>query len=1041
MKHDSDLILCRRSYFKCLTRFFLVAAFMLFQLSASAQQRTISGTVTGEDNSSLAGVSVTVKGTTVGTLTDVDGKFSLPVAPSAQTLVFSFIGMKTQEVALTTENVYNVTLAESMVGLDEVVVIGYGTAKKADLTGSVASVQPETFKTQNIKQIGEMLTGTVAGFNANQGAKAAGGSSLEIRGPTSLSAGTTPLIVLDGVIFNGSLADINPNDLQSVDILKDASSAAVFGSKAASGVILITTIKGTIGKPVINFTTKIGISDLLNKDFGPFPDYLTFRRDFMRTRRYTNPDYYWFSPEDLPEGVTLDMWRNASNNPQADNMQEWFTRLNLFQTEKDAILDGTNVDWQDLIFHTGVSQDYDLSMSGGTKDVRYYWSLGYLDNSGIIKGDMFSAIRSRLNLDGNITDWLKVGINSQFSIRDESSVEAAVGQYRYVVPYSQVFNDNGTVNWYPNGYTGGPASPLVNYYGQDRIRKLNNLFASLFAEIKLPFGFSWRTSFQPRIQTTKDYNFWDKTTVEGVQSHIGGYGRRQDFSSMEWMLDNILKWNKEFGIHVFDLTLLQNAEKNSGWESQYDNQNFQPVDYLDYHGMAFGSIPSVTSNDTKSTGTALMARLNYTLMNKYLLTVSIRQDGFSAFGQKHPTARFPAVALGWKISDENFFNVDVINRMKIRLSYGINGNRDIGTYASIAQLNPNTYFDGTTTRIGTYANTLSNPDLRWERTAALNLGLDIGLLEDRIDITIDAYNSETTDLLMSRQLPRITGFNSVFANLGKLTNRGIETTLNTVNVNRSGITWKSSVVFSLNRNEIKRLFGDIKTFTLLGVEQTGAVPDFTNQWFPGQSLDIVWNYDVLGIWQEEEADQALVYKQYPGYVKADDVNQDGVFTDMQDKKFIGHDSPRYRLGIRNEVTFMKNFTASLFIRADLGHIGNYSTVSLEGHSTFDRRNSFERPYWTPENRNNEWPSLAHFPDAFGGGIQLYYPNSFVRIQDASLSYDLPTAFAQKIKVSSLRIFASARNLATFTKWPGWDPEVGAINPMPRTFTFGLNLSL
>lgn len=1046
MKNETDLIFYGKSYLKLFTRFILVGTFLLFQLNALAQQKTISGTVTGADNAPLTGVTVVIKGSTVGTTTGPDGKYTLSVPQSAQALVFSFVGLQSQEIPIGSSNVYNIILSENLVGLDEVVVIGYGTAKKADLTGSVARVQPETYRTQNVKQISEMLTGTVAGFNANQANRASGGSSLEIRGPTSLSAGTNPLIVLDGVIFNGSIADINPNDLQSVDILKDASSSAVFGSKAASGVILITTTKGTIGKPVINFSTKIGISTLLNEDFQPFTNYLDFRRDFFRTMNYPFPDYYYYDPTNLPSGVTLDMWRTAGNNPQADNTQEWFTRLNLFQTEKDAILNGTNVNWKDLVFQTGISQDYDLSMSGGTKDVRYYWSLGYLNNSGIIRGDKFSALRSRLNIDGDVTDWLRVGINSQFTLRDESSVEASLGNYEYTVPYSKVFNDDGTVNWYPNGYTGGTESPLINYYGQDRIRKLNNLFASLFAEIKLPFGFVWKTSFQPRIQNTKDYNFWNKTTTTGVQSYIGGYGRRQDLSSMEWMVDNMLKWNKEFGIHSFDLTLLQNAEKSLGWESRYDNQNFQPTDALSYHGMSFGSIPSVTSTDTKSTGTALMARLNYTLMGKYLLTASFRQDGFSAFGQENPTAKFPAIALGWKISDESFFKIDVINRMKIRLSYGVNGNRDIGTYAALSQLNSNTFYNGTATQMGTFASTLSNPGLRWERTAAANIGLDIGLFKDRIDLTIDAYNSKTTDLLMNRQLPRITGFNSIIANLGQLGNKGIEMTLNTVNVNHPDIIWKSSIVFSLNRNKIIRLFGDIKTFTLLGVEQTGAVPDFTNQWFPGQSLDIIWDYKLLGIWQTEEKADAAVYKQYPGYLKALDVNGDGKYTDSQDKQFIGHSSPQYRLGFRNDITFLKHFTASLFIRADLGHLGDYSNVILEGHSTYDRRNAWYRPYWTPTNADNEWPSLGHFPDAFGGGIRTFKSMSFVRVQDASLSYELPLSIAQKIKVNSLRVFASARNLATFTKWPGWDPELSAsttdrINPMPRTFTFGFNLSL
>lgn len=1042
MKNESDLNLSGRHYFRFLARIFLIAVFLIFQLGAYAQQRTVSGTVTGTDNAPLAGVSVMVKGTTTGTLTDLDGKFSLAIPPSAQTLVFSFIGMQTQEVPVTGSNLYNVTLSESVVGLDEVIVIGYGTAKKTDLTGSVVRVQTETFQNAAIKQVTEMLTGTVAGFSANQGTKAAGGADMEIRGPTSLSADTDPLIVLDGVIYNGGLSDINPGDIASIDILKDASSAAVFGSKAANGVLLITTQKGTVGKPVINFSAKVGISSLINHDARPFPDYLTFRRDFMRTRNYPQPDYYWFSPEDLPEGVTIDMWRNAANNPQADNMQEWFTRLNLFQTEKDAILDGTFVDWEDQLFQQGLNQDYDLSMSGGTKDVRYYWSLGYLDNSGIIRGDVFSAVRSRLNLDGDITDWLKVGINSQFTVRDESSVEANIGQYWTQTGYSKVFNDDGSVNWYPNGYTGGPVSPLLNFYGQDRLRKLNNLFASIYAEVKLPFGFSYRVSFQPRFGNTRDYNFWDSKTSTGAETYSGGYGTRNDAASYEWMIDNIIKWNKQFGVHSFDLTLLQNAERILTYSSTSRASKFLPTEALSFHGMAFGTLPAVTSDDTKGSGTALMARLNYTLMDKYLITASIRQDGFSAFGQENPTANFPALAFAWKISDESFYAPikEVVNRMKIRLSWGINGNRDIGTYAALSQLAANQYYNGSTTLIGTFANTLANSSLRWERTTANNLGLDIGLIGDRIDISLDMYDSKTTDLLMTRQLPRITGFNSIISNLGKLQNRGFEITINTNNINRPGFNWKSNLVFSLNRNKILELFGNVNTYTLLNKEFTGDVPDFTNQWFVGQGIDVVFNYDIIGVWQNEEANEAAVYLQKPGWLKADDVNGDGKYTEVNDKKFIGHDTPRYRLGFRNDVTFLKNFTASLFVRADLGHIGSRPHV-IEGTSTFDRHNAWTRPYWTPTNPNNEWPSLAHIYDAFGGGIGYYMSKSFVRIQDFSLAYSIPSTLVHKFKMNSARVFVSARNLATFTKWTDWDPETSGNTPMPKNITFGINLSL
>ena len=1005
------------------------------------QQNRIIGTVTDENGSPLPGVSVLVKGTTTGTLTDATGKYTLSDVPPNSTLTFSFIGMTTQEIQLAGQTLIDVVLNEKSVGLDEVIVIGYGTQKRSDLTGSVVRVQTEAFQNQAMTQISQAFTGTIAGFNSNQNTTASGGSTLEIRGPTSLSAGTTPLIVLDGVIFNGSLSDINPIDIKSVDILKDASSAAVFGSKAASGVIIITTSKGAVGKPTINFTAKLGVSEITNKNFHPYQgnDYLNFRRDFFRTRLYPQPDYYWNNPEELPQGVTLDMWRNASANPAADNFLEWTNRLNLWPTEIEMLKAGKTTNWMDKVFHNGLQQDYDLSISGGTKDANYYWSVGYVDNKGIILGDQFSAIRSRLNLNCNITDWLNVGINSQFSARDESVVQADLGYLPSMSPYGKMWNDDGTIKWYPNDYA-LEINPLLNYYGQERLRKIYSLFASLFAEVKLPFGINYRLSTQPRLQISKDYNFWDTNTVIGAIDYKGGYGTRQDYSQVEWIVDNLLSWKKEIGIHIFDLTLLYSAEKNLAYTSQYANQTYLPSDALGFHGMAFGTVPSETSNDIQSGGNALMARLNYTLLGKYLLTTSIRRDGYSAFGQENPTAIFPAVALAWKVSDESFFKNDLINRLKLRLSWGVNGNRDIGIYSALAQLGSNMYSTGSQIVMGTYTSTLSNPGLRWERTQSINTGLDIGMFKDRVDLTVDYYNMTTTDLLMNRQLPQITGFSSITTNLGELGNQGFEMTLNTVNVNRTKLNWKSSLVLSLNRNKIKKLFGDYEEIDLGGGNVVKRLlPDYTNGWFPGEAIDVVWDYKITGIWQSIDATQAAVYKQKPGYYKALDVNGDGNYTAKEDKMFIGYTKPRYRLGLRNDFVFLTNFTASIFVRADLGQIAAVPFLTWNT-STLDRLNTWQRPYWTPTDPNPDWPSLAPLYDAFGGGITIYQPTSFVRIQDVSLAYTVPPLFAKRMKMANMRVFCSVRNLCRFTEWRYYDPESG-FSPMPRTYTVGLSLSI
>ncbi|WP_162343028.1 SusC/RagA family TonB-linked outer membrane protein [Cyclobacterium salsum] len=1009
---------------------------------ANAQQGT---QITGQvfDNSSkesLPGVNILIKGTSTGTVTDIDGSYSIRVPNEDVELVYSFVGYLTQEIRVGNRTTINVDLVADQAQLEEVVVVGYGTVKKSDLTGSVVRVDPESFKNQSNVQLTDMLAGTVAGFNANQGTSAAGGSSLEVRGPTSLSAGTEPLVVLDGVIFNGSLRDINPNDIESVDILKDASSAAVFGARAASGVILVTTTRGKTGAPTINFTTKLGVAGPTNDDFavrGP-QGYLDFRRDYFRTLGQAQPDYHWFNPEELPEGVTLEQWRASNNNPNPDNTREWLSRLNFFPDEVEAYLAGETIDWRDKVMKPGMRQEYDLSVGGGTEKIKYYWSLGYLDNEGIIVGDKFSTIRSRINFDFQVTDWMKVGLNSQFSSRDESVVQANLTGMYQTGPYAQMYEEDGSIKWFPHGYIGGQ-NPLINYLGQDRFHKRNNFFNTLFTEFKLPFGITFRSSYQPRIESVRDYNYWSPETITGGQTYAGGRATRFESNTYEWMVDNLLKWNREFGIHNFDVTILYNLEKNRIYSSSMANQTFLPSAILGYHGMQFGGDPTIETDDITYTGEGLMGRVNYTLMEKYLFTGSIRRDGFSAFGRENPRAIFPALAFAWQISDETFYNSSLIDQLKMRLSWGVNGNRDIGPYSSFAQMGSNQYYNGSQVQMGIFTSTLSNPGLSWEETESYNLGFDIGILANRINLTLDYYDMSTENLLVDRSLPRVTGFENVTTNIGELANRGFEATVGAVAVNRPNFNWRTNINYSMNRNEIISLFGDTGEYTLQGQTITGEIPDFENEWFIGQPIDVVWDYDILGTWQVEEAQEAAEYNLDPGDIKADDLDDNGVYEALQDKKFIGFSQPRHRIGFRNDITFLRDFTASIFIRADLGHMRAF-TPSVAGWSTFDRRSTANYPYWTPDNRTNDYPRLSVNDSPFGGGVMPYKSSSFVRIQDLSLSYNLPTAMSQRYKMQNFRIFGSVRNLYTFSSWPGWDPESG-LTPMPRIVTVGFNLTL
>lgn len=1003
------------------------------ELEVLQQQKSVSGKVTDESGQPLPGVTVLIEGTTNGTVTNADGEYSLSNIPESATLQFSFVGMQTQKVAVGGQTGINIVMKEDAIGIEEVVAIGYGTVKKSDLTGAVMRVKGESFQNQASTQVMDMLAGTVAGLNISQSSTVGGASSLEVRGPTSLNGSTTPLIVLDGSIYNGSISDINPNDIESVDILKDASSAAVYGAKAASGVIIITTLKGKTGKPSINFTTKIGVSGITNDSFGPrdAADFEDYRRDYYRTLGVVGKeDWYWDDPNALSAGVTLEQWRNASNNPNSDNTLEYLNRLNFFPTEKEQYLAGNSINWLDEVMQNGIKQDYDLSINGGAKDYNYYWSIGYTDNEGIIKGDRFSTVRSRLNADYLISDWLKVGVNSQFSSSDQSSVPASL-DFGSVSPYSKVFNDDGTVKWYPHDYEIAP-NPLLNYYNQKKENKTTTFFASLYTEVSLPLGFHYKLSYQPRYVFSRNYNFWGSNTITGGINHVGGYGTRSDFTQFEWMVDNLLTWNKKLGIHDFDFTFLYNAEQIKSYNSFGSNETFMPNEALGYDALQFGVNPILNNNDTQAGGDALMGRLNYSLLDKYLLTLSVRRDGYSAFGQENPRATFPAASFAWKISEEDFFKSEVINRMKLRTSWGVNGNRDIGIYSALAQIGNTLYYDGTNVQMGLYNSSLANPSLRWERTESFNVGIDVGLFNNRIDISAEAYIMTTNDLLMNRQLPEITGFSNITTNLGKLGNRGFELTLNTVNISKADFTWKSNLVFSFNRNKIIELFGDVD-------ENGDPIPDYTNQWFPGEGIDVVWDYNVLGVWQLEEKEQAAVYGMKPGDYKGEDVNGDGRYDALVDKQFIGTDRPKYRLGFGNDFTFLKNFTASVFLRADLGYIGDF-VYAIHESSMYNRLSTWNVPYWTPTNGNNEYARVTESHGAYGGGLRIFKPRSFVRVQDLSLSYNLAKVLAQKMKLDGMRVFVSGRNLMTFTNWPGWDPESGN-SPMPKTITLGLSLSL
>lgn len=1033
-------------------RLLILFVVLVTTIGSAMAQKKISGTVTGDDGAPMPGVTVIVKETVIGTVTNIDGKYTLNVPPRGKTLVFSFIGMKTQEIEIGSQTTFDVTLEPDVIGLEEVVAIGYGTVKKKDLTGAVTQVNAEKVEKEATSNMTDMLRGAVPGLNVNFSSSAKGISSASdmlIRGETSVrvkesdqKSANAPLIVVDGMIYNGDMADINPNDIQAFDILKDASSAAIYGSRASNGVILITTKKGKKGKPMINVSASVGVATIAHTalDWMSGPEFIDWRiAGFEAQERHqVNKPGYYYSSDNLPDGVSLEEWKNYDGSGASDDLtQIWLQRLGFSPLEITNYKNGHEENWKDIMYQTGLRQDYSLSLSGASDAINYYWSIGYTKNEGIRYNEEFETIRSRINLEAKVNDWLTVGTNTQFSVRDQSN-EISSDNWGQITPYSQMYepaaDGNGwsdILEYAPSGNISASRNPWLNLEYRDKVETYSNLYSKLYAKLTLPYGFTFTSEYIPRFSWEEYYRHSSSEHPDWGKQ--GGIARRRHTKRFQWQLNNILKWNKTFNDHAFDFTFLQNAEKNQYWRSYMVRRQFQPSDILGYHRMqAATEDVEISSNDTYSTADALMARLNYIYKGKYHLTGAWRRDGYSAFGQANPRAGFGSAAAAWTVSEEDFFDVTWMDMLKLRLSYGSNGNRGVGTYDAMSELATGKYVlqtNGTAHYVSQlYASRMANPDLKWERTTAYNLGIDFSTFGGKLRGNFEGYLMKTTDLLIPRKLPEITGYSSVFSNLGQINNRGFEVSLTSINVEKNDFEWSTNFALAFNRNEIVSLYGDVD-------EEGNELDDVTNKWFIGHALDEIWDYETDGIWQLDEAEEAAKYSRTPGDYKLVDQDGDGYYTN-DDKVFLGYKKPPWRFNLRNDF-FWKNWEASVKMYAYVG----FKTANnhLRNNDVFyDRGSSFDVPYWTPENPGNKWASV----ESYESGFSVYENNSFLRIDNLSLTYNVPQNLLDKIQVDRCRISFVASNPYVFTSWSWMDPERNSTwGYTPSTYSLKLNLTL
>ncbi len=968
----------------------------------------IHGTVTDENGEALPGVTVKVKGTTLGTLTDQKGAYDMVIPDQESVLVFSFVGYITVEEAIGGRSMIDVQLPVDTRQLEEVVVVGYGTQKRSDLTGAVARADLEAFKESPNTNILQALQGTVPGLNIGQINEAGADPSISVRGQTTISGNSSPLIVVDGIIYHGSLAAFHPNDIESIDVLKDASSRAIYGAQAANGVIIITTKKGkSIEKPVINYAASFATQSPENPlTYHNRDEYIAKIGHINWMDAYLGPDY-------------------TTPNPDFDPTRYWGDQPIL-----NGYRNGTDYDWWKAVTNPGYLIDHNLSISGRSEKSSYFISGGHTDQKGFIINDIFKRITTRINLENQLFPWLKFGVQSQGAFANYSGDSPTLSSSINVNPLVSPYDENGELVQYPLG--SGANNPLLASHADDFDRR-NSLIGNFYGVIDFPFldGLSYRVNYGHNYR-------WNRRNNANIYG-AGFLGRayKSNESAYDWLLDHIVNYRKEInGDHGLDLTLVYGRN-----ERTYDITMADGIDYknlgLGYNSLQQSQQQYINSAAWKEASLYQMARLNYDYKGRYFVTATFRRDGFSGFAANEKNAVFPSVGLGWTISREPFAAVDFLDLLKLRASYGSNGNL-VNRYASLAVVQSDASYlfgDGGTTLFGQEIISLANPNLTWETTRGLNLGIDFSLFSGRLSGNVEYYTTQTTNLIFDVNIPVITGFSQITTNLGRIDNSGIEFALNSQNIRTDQFQWNTSLNFSHNTNKVASLIG-------LDHDNDGKEDDLVaSNLFIGHSLGAVYGYRLDGIYQIGDE---IPTGWSPGTERIVDVNGDGLIT-PDDREILGRQEPAFRLGVQNVFRY-KGFSLHLFLNAVQGGKNGYlgtTGINYRNSSSVLVQNIFrEFDYWTPANPGGEF----HLPGAAGAIVpELFKNRSFVRLQDVSLAYTFNPSLIGKWKVQGLKLFVSGKNLATWTGWKGWDPETGQGiirdgRPVLKSYAVGIDVT-
>ncbi|MDR2970003.1 MAG: SusC/RagA family TonB-linked outer membrane protein [Tannerellaceae bacterium] len=1045
--------------------------------------RRITGTVLDMNSEPVIGANIVVKGTQTGTVTDIDGNFSIEVPDANSILQFSYIGYIPKEVPVGNQQTLRVSLTENSQALDEVVVVGYGTMRKRDLTGSIMQIRPDKIADENPNTVQDVLRG-IPGLQVGLDVSAKGGGSMQLRGQRSVYTGgghNEPLIILDGMMFYGELSEINPDNIGQIDVLKDASAAAIYGAKAANGVIIISTKKGIEGKPVVNLTINTGFSTISDdrKPFGA-DGYMQYREDWYKTTTYgvnsatgvyeayqtgeTNPGYYDSIHNLSRYSVSPDQWRAYTTNAEGESDAAIYARrLRLEEHVLENYLAGRSFDWYKHSYQTGIRQDYNISVSGAGDRINYYMSAGYLKNEGVQRGSKYQSIRSTMKVNSKVTDWFEIGANVNFQDRSDGDVQVDDHSMLRNSPYSTPRDEDGNLLIFPM------ASRTKRGYNFDFYRQFVTLEKGytvfntiLNASVKLPFGITYSFNASPRYQIFYD-RYYESAQHPEWSAEPNGLVNREQAKRFDWSLNNTIQWDRTFAEkHRTSLTLVQEAEERRYWQDRIQARNILPTDALGLHNTGSGdpTKSSFSSEDTHETADALLARLFYSYDDRYMLTASVRRDGYSAFGQSNPYATFPSLAFGWSFVNENFFQWEPMSTGKLRVSWGKNGNRSLDNpYLSLADLtkgNMQGYIDNSGKMYNIYylrIARMANPHLQWEKTESLNFGLDFGFFNNRITGNIEYYDMNTHDMIMNQRLPNFSGFNSITTNLGEVSNKGVEIQISSSNIKNKMFEWNTTLSISYNKNEIKHLYYEYEDV----LDDNGNVigskerDDETNRWFIGQPISTIWAYNVTGIWQVDEIEEAKKHGQKPGdpkvannYTVDDKVNADGSITPVyndRDREFLGQTTPPILWSLRNDFTLYKNLDISFNIYSYMGHkslSGNYRNNDNNYSDITYNYNTSAKEYWTPENPSARYGRLDAQGPAGATTPDRIHDRSFIRFENISIGYTLPAQWTQSMHVEKVKLYGSIRNVAAWSKdWEYGDPETGGL--ATRSFSLGLNV--